>query len=96
MIELTSTEVDTVSGAGFIQDSLSSIGGSLGNAGYNLIGSQLNVTLPIIGNISLPGIAPNLGRNVGSTIGNAIGGAVESTLAKTPLIGGLINKLLGN
>ncbi|MDU1457974.1 MAG: hypothetical protein E6895_07565, partial [Klebsiella sp.] len=36
------------------------------------------------------------GKTVGETVGFTVGGAIESTLAGLPVIGGLLNKLLGN
>lgn len=96
MIELTANEVNIIYGAGLIQDALASVGGTIGNAGYNFLGSQLTIPLPVVGNVSLTQVAPNLGRSIGSSIGGNIGGTIESTLAGTPLIGGAINKLLGN
>jgi len=96
MRELSSVEINNISGAGFIQDGLSSIGGWIGNAGYNLVSSQLSVSVPIVGDISLNKILPDLGNTVGSSIGASIGGRIESNLANIPVAGGLINKLLGN
>lgn len=96
MIELTANEVNSISGAGFIKDALGSLGGYIGNAGYNFLGDQLSVPLPLVGNVSLTQVAPDLGRSIGSSIGSNIGSSVESTLAGIPLIGGTINHLLGN
>ncbi|MDU1085715.1 MAG: hypothetical protein E7A34_15185, partial [Leclercia adecarboxylata] len=45
---------------------------------------------------NLSTIAPDLGEKVGSTIGSTVGGMIESTLASLPVVGGLLNKLLGN
>ena len=95
MRELTATEINAVSGAGWLQDGLASLGGKTGSAVWSL-GSTLSVDLPILGTINLSTIAPGLGETIGSTIGSTIGGVIESTLASVPLFGALINKLLGN
>jgi hypothetical protein len=41
-----------------------------------------------------PGAGP--GQNLGESVGSTIGGTIESALAGLPVIGGLLNKLLGN
>ena len=96
MRELSSVEVNEVSGSGFIQDGFSSVGGWIGNAGYNLVSSQLTVNIPVIGDVSLSKIFPELGNTIGSAIGSTVGGTIETGLASIPYVGGLINKLLGN
>ena len=96
MRELNSTEVSEVSGSGIIQDGLSSVGGWIGDAGYNLVSSQLSVTVPVIGDVSLAKIFPELGKTIGSAIGSTIGGSIETGLASIPIVGGFINQILGN
>ena len=96
MREFTAIEIDAVSGAGWLQDSLASIGAKAGAAVWSLSSDMLNIELPIIGTINLSTIAPDLGKTVGETVGFTVGGAIESTLAGLPVIGGLLNKLLGN
>lgn len=95
MRELSVVEVQTVSGAGFIKDGLTSLGSNVGNAGYNLISSFLNVQLPVLGNVNLASLLPNLGKDVGSAIGSQIGGQIESSLTSIPVLGGLFGKILG-
>ncbi|MCL7674346.1 hypothetical protein M8369_09880, partial [Klebsiella pneumoniae] len=41
-------------------------------------------------------LAPDLGKTLGESVGSTIGGTIESALAGLPVIGGLLNKLLGN
>ncbi|WP_271790351.1 hypothetical protein [Commensalibacter communis] len=95
MRELSIVEIQTVAGAGFIKDGLSSIGGNVGNFGYNLISSYLNVQLPVLGNVNLSNLLPTLGKDVGTAIGSQVGGQIESTLTSLPLVGGVIGKILG-
>lgn len=95
MRELTAIEIDAVSGAGWLQDGLASLGSKAGSAVWSL-GSNLSIDLPVLGTVNLSTIAPGLGEKIGNTIGSSIGGAIESTLAGLPLIGGLLNKLLCN
>ncbi|QGN40429.1 hypothetical protein [Klebsiella oxytoca] len=95
MRELTAIEIDAVSGAGWLQDGFASLGSKAGSAVWSL-GSALSIDLPIIGTVNLSTIAPGLGEQIGKTIGSTIGGAIEGTLASVPVIGGLLNRLLGN
>ena len=55
----------------------------------------LSINLPLIGTINLADLAPDLGQTLGESVGSSIG-ATSSTLAGLPVIGGLLNKLLGN
>lgn len=96
MRELTAIEIDAVSGAGWLQDGLAFLGQKAGAAVWSLSSNALNIELPIIGTINLSTIAPDLGKTVGETVGSTVGGMIENTLASLPLIGGLLNKLLGN
>ncbi len=95
MRELTAIEIDAVSGAGWLQDGFASLGSKAGSAVWSL-GSNLSIDLPILGTVNLSTIAPGLGEQIGKTIGSTIGGAIEGTLASVPVIGGLLNRLLGN
>ena len=52
--------------------------------------------LPLIGTLNLADLAPDLGKTLGESVGSTIGGTIESALASLPVIGGLLNKLLGN
>lgn len=56
----------------------------------------LSINLPLLGTINLADLAPDLGKTLGESVGSSIGGTIESTLASLPVIGGLLNKLLGN
>jgi len=95
MKELTQQEIGQVSGAGIIQDALSSVGGFVGESLYGVV-SGIGVELPLLGNVSLGTVLPDLGKNIGSTLGSTAGGIIEGTIAKIPLIGGWLNGLLGN
>jgi hypothetical protein len=96
MKELSKTEIEYVSGAGFIQDGFASVGGWLGNLGYDLISSTLTVELPIIGEVSLKNMFPDLGNSIGNALGSVAGGTIEAGLAGIPFFGYFINKVLGN
>ena len=60
MRELTAIEIDAVSGAGWLQDGLASLGSKTGAAVWSL-GSNLSIDLPILGTVNLATIAPGLG-----------------------------------
>ena len=92
MRELTAFEIENVSGAGWLQDGLASLGSKVGAAAWTMGTDALSINLPLIGTLNLADLAPALGESVGSTIG----GTIESALASLPVIGGLLNKLLGN
>jgi hypothetical protein len=55
----------------------------------------LSINLPLLGTLNLADLAPDLGKTLGESVGSTIGGTIE-TLAGLPVIGGLLNKLLGN
>lgn len=95
MKELTQQEVLQVSGAGIIQDSLSSIGGFVGNSLYGII-SNMGVDIPVLGSVTLGSILPDLGKSIGSALGSTAGGTIESVIASLPLVGSWLNGLLGN
>ncbi|MFY9996831.1 MAG: hypothetical protein WAK61_17800 [Leclercia sp.] len=96
MKELTALEIEYVSGAGWLQDGLASLGSKIGAAAWGMGSDVLSIDLPLIGTINLATIAPDMGANIGNAIGSSVGGSIESTLGGLPLIGGLLNKLLGN
>ncbi|MCX8957930.1 hypothetical protein [Erwinia psidii] len=95
MRELSLQEVSQVNGAGVIQDTLSSVGGKIGNSLYGLI-SNITIEVPVLGSVSLGSILPDAGASLGSSIGSQIGGTVENLLASIPVIGSWLNSLLGN
>lgn len=95
MKALTQQEVMQVSGAGYIQDTLSDVGSYIGNGLYGLV-ANIGVELPLIGKVSAGTILPDLGKNMGSTLGSQAGGMIESVIAGIPLVGGWLNGLLGN
>lgn len=96
MKELTAFEIEYVSGAGWLQDNLASLGGQIGAAAWAKGGNLLTIDVPLIGPINLTTIAPDLGQSVGKSLGSSIGGTIESALAGLPIVGGLLNKWLGN
>lgn len=55
----------------------------------------LSINLPLLGTLNLADGA-GLGKTTGESVGSTIGGTIESALAGLPVIGGLLNKLLGN
>lgn len=93
MKELSQQEINLVSGAGVIQDILSEIGGQIGNSLYGLV-SGMGIDIPILGNITLASLLPDLGKNIGSTLGSQIGGTIESIIASIPLIGSWLSSLI--
>ncbi|EXU75531.1 hypothetical protein [Erwinia mallotivora] len=96
MKELSQQELSLVSGAGFIEDALSNIGGVIGKSLYGLVSDSTSVSIPLLGNVSISSLLPNLGTSIGSSLGSKIGSAIENTLASIPLIGSWLNSLLGN
>lgn len=96
MKELTTLEIESVSGAGWLQDGLASLGSKIGAAVWANSSDSLVVSIPEIGNIDLAAAAPELGANAGKSIGYSVGGAIESKLATLPVVGELLNKWLGN
>ncbi|SNY65429.1 hypothetical protein [Enterobacter sp. CC120223-11] len=96
MRELTLSDIHEVSGAGFIKDGLGSLGGKLGDAGYKMVSGSIGVNIPVIGDINLGDTLPDLGKTIGTAIGEQIGGNIESSIAKIPGIGSILNGWLGN
>lgn len=95
MRELTAFEIENVSGAGWLQDGLAALGSKVGAAAWTMGTDALSINLPLLGTLNLADGA-GLGKTLGESIGSSIGGTIESTLAGLPVIGGLLNKLLGN
>jgi len=96
MKELTVLELEAVSGAGWLQDNLASLGSKIGATVWEKGSNYLNVEVPLIGTVNLSTIAPNLGKDMGQNIGSSIGGSIEKALAGLPVVGDLLNKWLGN
>ena len=95
MRELTAFEIENVSGAGWLQDGLAALGSKVGAAAWTMGTDALSINLPLLGTLNLADLAPDLGKTLGESVGSTIGG-IESALASLPVIGGLLNKLLGN
>ena len=93
MKELTVLELEMVSGAGWLQDGLKSMGGKFGEALWSADKGLLNIELPLIGAVNLASLAPSMGKTIGENLGNALGGAIESGLSKLPNVGGFFTKL---
>ena len=85
MRELTAFEIENVSGAGWLQDGLAALGSKVGAAAWTMGTDAPSINLPLLGTLNLADLAPDLGKTLG-----------ESALAGLPVIGGLLNKLLGN
>lgn len=97
MRELTAIEIDSVSGARWLQDGLASLGSTIGDSAWSLGSKALgSISLPIIGSIDFTTIAPDLGKTVGNAVGTALGFTLEGALSSIPVVGGLLNKILGN
>ena len=90
MKELTQQEIEMVSGAGIIKDTLSNVGSSVGGSLFGLISKPIEI--PGLGNISLDSI----GKTLGASAGASIGGAIENVLGRLPIVGGWLKGLLGN
>jgi hypothetical protein len=93
MKELTVLELEMVSGAGWLQDGLTSLGQACGAALWKTANDMLSVDLPLVGPINLTVFAPDLGKTLGSSVGNSIGGFLETTLSALPEIGTFFTKL---
>ena len=94
MRELTAFEIENVSGAGWLQDGLAALGSKVGAAAWTMGTDALSINLPLLGTLNLAdGAGP---AKPGESVGSTIGGTIESALAGLPVIGGLLNKLLGN
>lgn len=87
MQELSVSQMETISGAGWLQDSLASIGGKIGDAIWKSSSNMLSVDVPLVGTLNLATFAPDMGMKVGTTIGSNIGGDIEAKLSSLPTIG---------
>lgn len=96
MKELSAIEIASISGAGWLQDGMASLGAKIGNAVWTTSSSLLSVEVPLIGTLNLATIAPTLGQNIGQNFGYTIGGTIESRLTALPVVGDLIKKWLNN
>lgn len=96
MRELTITDIDNVSGAGFIKNGLGSMCGWVGDTGYKMVSDSLSINIPGLGNITIGDTLPDLGKTIGTAVGEHIGGNIESAIASIPGIGGILNGWLGN
>lgn len=95
MRELTAFEIENVSGAGWLQDGLAALGSKVGAAAWTMGTDALSINLPLLGTLNLADGAGHR-QTTGESVGSTIGGTIESALAGLPVIGGLLNKLLGN
>jgi len=93
MKELTVMELELVSGAGWLQDGLETLGGQFGTALWSTASDMLNVDLPLIGRVNLGIFAPDLGTEVGTSLGSTIGGFIETSLSALPKTGSFFTKL---
>ncbi|WP_034943311.1 hypothetical protein [Erwinia oleae] len=99
MKELNIEQVQMVSGSGFIQNICANVGGAIGDGIYGLavnVSGGLNFDLPLIGTINIYEFFPDIGKDLGNALGGSLGGIAENMIGGIPLIGGLLNKLMGN
>ncbi|GLR08178.1 hypothetical protein COO59_07920 [Mixta theicola] len=95
MRELAQSEVLAVSGGGFIAQIGGIIGDYIGDMLYGFVPDMV-INIPFLGELDIKNYFPNLGGEVGKGIGAQIGGGIEFIGSRIPLVGGLINKILGN
>lgn len=57
MRELTAFEIENVSGAGWLQDGLASLGSKVGAAVWTMGTDALSINLPLLGTINLADLA---------------------------------------
>ena len=89
MKELNCAEIELVSGAGCVKDTIADLGKKLGDWGFDLLGPYLTVDLPVIGKVSLKDAYPGLGREVGGKVGSVVGGFIEDKLGGVVDLGGI-------
>lgn len=65
MRELTAFEIENVSGAGWLQDGLASLGSKVGAAAWTMGTDALSINLPLIGTLNLADLAARPGQNPG-------------------------------
>jgi hypothetical protein len=70
MRELTAVEIENVSGAGWLQDGLATLGSKVGAAAWTMGTDALSINLPLIGTINLADLAPDLGKTLGESVGS--------------------------
>ena len=95
MRELTQAEQFEISGAGFIINIAESVGNFIGDKVYAFV-PEITVQIPILGTLDIKQAFPELGGDVGKSIGNVIGSGIENIISGIPLVGGLLNKIMGN
>ncbi|HDU8646793.1 hypothetical protein [Morganella morganii] len=89
MKELSHAEIELVSGAGCVQDTITDLGKKLGDWGFELLGPYLTADLPVFGKVSLKDAYPGLGREAGGKVGSAVGGFIEDKLGGIVDLGGI-------
>ena len=95
MRELTAFEIENVSGAGWLQDGLAALGSKVGAAAWTMGTDALSINLPLLGTLNLAD-PRRTGQNLRRKHRLFYRRHHRSTLAGLPVIGGLLNKLLGN
>lgn len=96
MKELTASQLEAISGAGWLKNCMATVSGKIGNGIWVTTGDVLTVELPVVGTFNMADLSPSLGRNIGNAIGSTVGGAIENILGSIPVVGSLCKKLLGN
>jgi hypothetical protein len=91
---LTAAEIDQVSGAGIIKDQLAALGNKVGGALYGKLSNTFAVNLPLIGEVSLKSVLPDLGAGFGAAIGSLIGSNIENTLKNIPFLNNIFASVL--
>ncbi len=96
MRELTAFEIENVSGAGWLQDGLAALGSKVGAAAWTMGTDALSINLPLLGTSIWPTWRRTWakpGRKRWVDYRRHHRKCAGSCL---PVIGGLLNKLLGN
>ncbi len=96
MRELTAFEIENVSGAGWLQDGLASLGSKGRRRRMDDGTDALSINLPLIGTLNLADLAPDLGKTWAKASGRLSVAPSKVRWRACPVIGGLLNKLLGN
>ncbi|UXJ04248.1 hypothetical protein N6Y36_03935 [Morganella morganii] len=69
MKELSHAEIELVSGAGCVQDTITDLGKKLGDWGFELLGPYLTADLPVFGKVSLKDAYPGwAGKSAGKWV----------------------------
>lgn len=95
MRELTAFEIENVSGAGWLQDGLAALGSKVGAAAWTMGTDALSINLPLLGTSIWPTWRRTWAKPWAKALGR-LSAAPSKVLAGLPVIGGLLNKLLGN